>query len=124
MITTKAPSEESESTAVLGMGVNDTTKLQFVNSGKMGDNIIHAFSISTRETDGEHTNVYSGSNNVDFFEDTTIRTRFLVDNGDSSWDLRAGISEASGGTINFNAVFAFLHFKVLELLALISFIKM
>ena len=36
LITTKAPSEESESTAVVGLGVNDTTKLQFVNSGKMG----------------------------------------------------------------------------------------
>ena len=106
LITTKAPSEESESTAVVGLGVNDSTKLQFVNSGKMGENIYTRFSVSTRDTDGEHTNIYSGTNNVDFFEDTTIRTRFLVDNGDSSWDLRAGISEASGGTINFNAVFA------------------
>ena len=111
LITTKAPSEESESTAVVGIGVNDTTKLQFVNSGKMGDNIYTRFSISTRETDGEHTNIYSGLNNVDFFEDTTIRTRFLVDNGDSSWDFRAGISEASGGTINFNAVFALPAFQ-------------
>src|SRR6056300_1769411 len=40
LITTKAPSEESESSAVIGLGVNDTTKFQFVNSGKMGDNII------------------------------------------------------------------------------------
>jgi iron complex outermembrane receptor protein len=111
LITTKAPSEESESSAVIGLGVNDTTKFQFVNSGKMGDNIYTRFSVSTRETDGEHTNVYSGANNVDFFEDTTIRTRFLVDNGDSTWDLRAGVSEASGGTINFNAVFALPAFQ-------------
>ena len=111
LITTKAPSEESESTAVVGMGVNNSTKLQFVNSGKMGENVYTRFSVSTRDTDGEHTNVFSNSNNVDHFEDTTIRTRFLVDNGDSSWDLRAGISEASGGTINFNAVFALPAFQ-------------
>ena len=35
----------------------------------------------------------------------------MVDNGDSSWDLRAGVSEASGGTINFNAVFALPAFQ-------------
>ena len=111
LITTKAPSEESQSTAVVGMGVNNSSKLQFVNSGKMGDNVYTRFSVSTRETDGEHTNIFSNSNNVDHFEDTTIRARFLVDNGDSSWDLRAGMSEASGGTINFNAVFALPAFQ-------------
>ena len=111
LITTKAPSEESESTAVIGMGINNSSKLQYVNSGKMGDNVYTRFSVSTRETDGEHTNVYSNLKNVDFFEDTTIRSRILVDNGDSSWDFRAGVSEASGGTINFNAVFALPAFQ-------------
>ena len=111
LITTKAPSEESESTAVIGMGINNSSKLQYVNSGKMGDNVYTRFSVSTRETDGEHTNIYSNLKNVDFFEDTTIRSRVLVDNGDSSWDFRAGVSEASGGTINFNAVFALPAFQ-------------
>ena len=96
LITTKAPSEESESTAVVGMGINNSSKLQFVNSGKIADNVYTRFSVSTRETDGEHTNVFTKSNNVDFFEDTTVRSRILIDNDDSSWDLRAGISEASG----------------------------
>ena len=111
LITTKAPSEESESTAVIGMGVNNASKLQYVNSGKMGDNVYTRFSISTRETDGEHTNVYSNLKNVDFFEDTTIRGRVLVEEDDSSWDFRFGMSEASGGTINFNAVFALPAFQ-------------
>ena len=111
LITTKAPSEESESTAVVGMGANNSSKLQYVNSSKMGDNVYTRFSVSTRETDGEHTNVYSNLKNVDFFEDTTIRSRVLIDNGDSSWDFRAGVSEASGGTINFNAVFALPAFQ-------------
>jgi iron complex outermembrane receptor protein len=111
LITTKAPSEESESTAVVGMGINNSSKLQFVNSGKIADNVYTRFSVSTRETDGEHTNVFTKSNNVDFFEDTTVRSRILIDNDDSSWDLRAGISEASGGTINFNAVFALPAFQ-------------
>jgi len=111
LITTKAPSGESENTAVVGMGVNNSSKLQYVNSGMLGDNVYTRFSVSTRETDGEHTNIFSNSQNVDFFEDTTIRTRVLVDNDSSSWDLRAGISEASGGTINFNAVFALPAFQ-------------
>ncbi|MDB2411355.1 TonB-dependent receptor [Gammaproteobacteria bacterium] len=111
LITTKAPSGESENTAVVGMGVNNSSKLQYINSGMLGDNVYTRFSVSTRETDGEHTNIFSNSQNVDFFEDTTIRTRILVDNDSSSWDLRAGISEASGGTINFNAVFALPAFQ-------------
>ena len=111
LITTKAPSEESESTAVIGMGVNNASKLQYVNSGKMGDNVYTRFSVSTRETDGEHTNVYSNLKNVDFFEDTTLRGRVLVEEDDSSWDFRFGMSEASGGTINFNAVFALPAFQ-------------
>ncbi|MDB4055983.1 TonB-dependent receptor [Gammaproteobacteria bacterium] len=111
LITTKTPSEESESTAVIGMGVNNASKLQYVNSGKMGDNVYTRFSVSTRETDGEHTNVYSNLKNVDFFEDTTLRGRILVEEDDSSWDFRFGMSEASGGTINFNAVFALPAFQ-------------
>jgi len=111
LITTKAPSEESESTAVIGMGVNNASKLQYVNSGKMGDNVYTRFSVSTRETDGEHTNVYSNLKNVDFFEDTTLRGRVLVEEDDSSWDFIFGMSEASGGTINFNAVFALPAFQ-------------
>ncbi|MDC3380451.1 TonB-dependent receptor [Gammaproteobacteria bacterium] len=111
LITTKTPSEESESTAVIGMGVNNASKLQYVNSGKMGDNVYTRFSVSTRETDGEHTNVYSNLKNVDFFEDTTLRGRILIEEDDSSWDFRFGMSEASGGTINFNAVFALPAFQ-------------
>jgi len=111
LITTKKPSEETESTAVIGMGVNNASKLQFVNSGKIGDNVYTRFSVSTRDTDGEHTNVYSNLKNVDFFEDTTIRGRVLVEEDDSSWDFRFGMSEASGGTINFNAVFALPAFQ-------------
>ncbi len=111
LITTKAPSDEPESSALVGMGTNNSSKLQYVNSSKMGDNVYTRFSVSTRETDGEHTNVFTKSNNVDFFEDTTVRARILVDNDDSSWDFRAGISEASGGTINFNAVFALPAFQ-------------
>ena len=111
LITTKAPSGESENTAVVGVGVNNSSKLQYVNSGMLGENVYTRFSVSTRETDGEHTNIYSNSQNVDFFEDTTVRGRILVDNDTNSWDFRAGISEANGGTINFNAVFALPAFQ-------------
>ena len=66
-----------------------------------------------RETDGEHTNVYSGLNNVDFFEDTSVQSRFLIDDGGpKTWDIRASYSDVSGGTINSMLFLAFLvlHF--------------
>ena len=107
LITTKEPEEGSSSRVVAGAGNNGSAKLQYVTNATVADNVKARFSVSTRETDGEHTNIYSGLNNVDFFEDTSIQSRFLVDDGGpTTWDIRAGYSDVSGGTINFNAVFA------------------
>jgi iron complex outermembrane receptor protein len=64
-------------------------------------------SINRRETDGHYSNTYTGANSVDFLEDTTVRGRLIWDvSEDLSLDMRAGMSEVSGGAINFNAVFA------------------
>ena len=79
LITTKEPEEGSSSKVLVGAGNNGSAKLQYVLNGNVADNVNGRLSISTRETDGEHTNVYSGLNNVDFFEDTTVQTRFIVD---------------------------------------------
>ena len=36
---------------------------------------------------------------------TSVQSRFLIDDGGpKTWDIRAGYSDVSGGTINFNAV--------------------
>ena len=106
LITTKEPEEGTSSKVAVGAGNNGSAKLQYILNGNVADNVNGRLSISTRETDGEHTNIYSGLNNVDFFEDTTVQTRFIVDDGPRTWDFRAGFSDVSGGTINFNAVFA------------------
>ena len=111
LITTKEPSGESDSRVTIGFGNNDATKFQYVTDGNLSENIKTRFSVSRRETDGEHTNVFTNTNNVDFFEDTTVRSRFLIEDGSETWDIRAGFSEASGGTINFNAVFALPVFQ-------------
>ncbi|NDH49230.1 MAG: Plug domain-containing protein [Proteobacteria bacterium] len=111
LISTKEPSGEPESKVTVGFGTNDATKFQYITEGSLTENIKSRFSISRRETDGEHTNVFTKTNNVDFFEDTTVRSRFLIEDGSKTWDIRAGVSEASGGTINFNAVFALPVFQ-------------
>ena len=52
-------------------------------------------------------NTFTGASSVDFLEDTTVRGRLIWDVNDAlSLDMRAGVSEVSGGAINFNAVFA------------------
>ncbi|MDG2061611.1 MAG: TonB-dependent receptor [SAR86 cluster bacterium] len=111
IITTRQPTEESESSVVFGAGNNSSNKMQGVFSGKLSDNVFGRLTVSSRETDGELVNDFTNTNNVDFFEDTTVRGRLLIDNDDSTWDLRVGSSQAEGGTINFNAVFALPAFQ-------------
>ena len=114
LITTKEPEEGSSSKVVVGAGNNGAAKLQFVTNATVAEHVKARFSVSSRETDGEHTNLYSGLNNVDFFEDTSVQSRFLIDDGGpKTWDIRAGYSDVSGGTINFNAVFGLPGFTFL-----------
>ena len=55
LITTKEPEEGSSSKVVVGAGNNGSAKLQYVLNGNVSDNVNGRLSISTRETDGEHT---------------------------------------------------------------------
>lgn len=106
LITTNEPTETFEGQITGGFGNNDTYRLQGAISGALADNVRGRLSFSHRETDGHFTNIFLDKDNVDFFEDDTVRGRVIIDAGATTWDLRAGYTETKGGTINFNATFA------------------
>lgn len=106
LITTNKPTEELEGRITGGVGNNDSYRVQGMVSGALADNLFGRLSFSQRETDGFNSNAFSGRDNVDFFEDTTVRGRLLFEGERTTWDARLGYSEADSGTINFNATFA------------------
>ena len=107
LVTTNRPDEEFEGKMKVGVGNNGSTNASLTLSGALADGVLGRVSINRRETDGHYSNTYTGANSVDFLEDTTVRGRLIWDvNEELSLDMRAGMSEVSGGAINFNAVFA------------------
>jgi iron complex outermembrane receptor protein len=107
LVTTNRPDEEFEGKVKVGAGNNGSTNASLTLSGGLADGVLGRISVSQRETDGHYSNAYTGANSVDFLEDTTVRGRLIWDvNEELSLDFRAGMSEVSGGAINFNAVFA------------------
>jgi len=107
LVTTNRPDEEFEGKVKVGAGNNGTKNANLTVSGGMGDGVLGRLSVSHRETDGHYSNVFTGADSVDFLEDTTVRGRLIMDlDEELSLDIRAGMSEVSGGAINFNAVFA------------------
>ena len=107
LVTTNRPDEEFEGKIKVGVGNNGSTNASLTLSGALADGVLGRVSINRRETDGHYSNTYTGANSVDFLEDTTVRGRLIWDvNEELSLDMRAGMSEVSGGAINFNAVFA------------------
>lgn len=107
LVTTNRPGEEFEGKVKVGAGNNGTKNANLTLSGSMGDGVLGRLSVSHRETDGHYSNVFTGADSVDFLEDTTVRGRLIMDvDEELSLDVRAGMSEVSGGAINFNAVFA------------------
>ena len=107
IVTTNRPDEEFEGKVKVGAGNNGSKNASLTLSGGLGDGVLGRVSVSQRETDGHYSNSFTGANSVDFMEDTTVRGRLIWDvNEELSLDFRAGMSEVSGGAINFNAVFA------------------
>jgi iron complex outermembrane receptor protein len=108
LVNTRKPGDEFEGRIRLGAGNNDTYKGSVILSGPLSDNVSGRISAYTRETDGHYTNIYTNQDDaVDYLEDTGFKGRLVWDVSDTtSIDFRAGMSEVSGGAINFNAVFA------------------
>lgn len=107
LVTTNRPDEEFEGKMKVGAGNNGSKNANLTLSGGLSDGMLGRLSVSHRETDGHYSNAFTGANSVDFLEDTTVRGRLIWDVSEElSLDMRAGMSEVSGGAINFNAVFA------------------
>ena len=88
-------------------GNNGSKNASLTLSGGLAEGVLGRVSVSQRETDGHYSNALTGASSVDFLEDTTVRGRVIWDvNEELSLDFRGGMSEVSGGAINFNAVFA------------------
>jgi len=107
IVTTNRPDEEFEGKVKVGAGNNGSKNASLTLSGGLAEGVLGRVSVSQRETDGHYSNSFTGAKSVDFMEDTTVRGRLIWDvNEELSFDFRAGMSEVSGGAINFNAVFA------------------
>jgi len=107
IVTTNRPDEEFEGKVKVGAGNNGSKNASLTLSGGLAEGVLGRVSVSQRETDGHYSNALTGAKSVDFMEDTTVRGRLIWDvNEELSLDFRAGMSEVSGGAINFNAVFA------------------
>ncbi|ETN92553.1 hypothetical protein U062_00429 [Gammaproteobacteria bacterium MOLA455] len=107
IVTTNRPDEEFEGKVKVGAGNNGSKNASLTLSGGLTEGVLGRISVNQRETDGHYSNALTGANSVDFLEDTTVRGRLIWDvNEELSLDFRGGLSEVSGGAINFNAVFA------------------
>ena len=108
LVTTKEPGDEFEGRAKVGIGSDDLTTASLRLSGPLGDSARGSLSASYRDFEGVFDNIYENApTGVDYLEDTTVRGRLIWEPSDNlSWDFRAGVSDVSGGAINFNAVFA------------------
>ena len=107
IVSTNRPDEEFEGKVKVGAGNNGSKNASLTLSGGLAEGVLGRVSVSQRETDGHYSNALTGASSVDFLEDTTVRGRVIWDvNEELSLDFRGGMSEVSGGAINFNAVFA------------------
>ena len=113
LVTTKEPGEDFEGSVQAGFGDPSQYRANFRLSGGVTDTLRASLSGSYRNHDGHYTNVLTGADDaVDYLEDTTLRTRFILQpNDDLKLDFRAGFSDVSGGAINFNAGFAIPFFE-------------
>ncbi len=115
LVTTREPGEEFEGQVKVGGGSDGLAKGSVRLAGPLGDSVRGSVSASYREFDGVYSNIYENPGSaVDYTEDTTVRGRLIFEPNDQlTWDFRAGYSEAEGGAINFNAVFAIPAFNAI-----------
>ena len=108
LVTTAEPGDSLQAQLHAGAGSNGIVNFRGTVSGPLSDSLGARASLSHSSTDGFYENVFTGAADaVDYLEDTSARGRLVWELGEATrLDLRAGFSEASGGAINFNAVFA------------------
>ncbi|MDT8319784.1 MAG: TonB-dependent receptor [Xanthomonadales bacterium] len=109
IVNTLKPGAEPVFKARAGIGNNSSWDASALISGPIaGDTLAGSLTAYSRETDGHYDNAFTGADDaVDFLEDQGLRGRLVWDvSEDFELDFRASASEAEGGAINFNAVFA------------------
>ena len=107
LVTTRKPGDEPEGRVTVEAGTQGTARVSASYSTPLSDNVKASFTYSHRETDGFYENSFNPDLGVDYLEDDTGRVRLLWDVSDTtSLDIKAGLSNVSGGAINFNAAFA------------------
>jgi iron complex outermembrane receptor protein len=112
IVTTKMPSDELEGRVTLGVGNNNSQRINGVISGPLSENVRGRLTASYKTTDGFYENTFTGADDsVDYLEDTNIRGRMIWDASDDlTLDFRASLGKVEGGAINYNAVFALPSF--------------
>jgi iron complex outermembrane receptor protein len=112
IVTTKEPSEELEGSVKLGLGNNNSQRINGIISGGLSDNVRGRLTLSSSTTDGHYSNVLTGADDsVDYLEDMSVKGRVMWDvSEDFKLDMRFARSEVESGAINFNAVFALPSF--------------
>jgi len=113
LVTTQEPTNELEGKVTATVGNVGIARGSAMISGPIiEDTLLGRIAISTSQTDGFYTNIFTGQDDaVDFLEDTSLRGRLIWNvNDDLRLDFRGGFSEVSAGAINFNATFAIPQF--------------
>ena len=114
LVTTKMPADELEGRITLGVGNNNSQRINGVISGPLSENVRGRLTASYKTTDGFYENTFTGADDsVDYLEDTNIRGRLIWDASDDlTLDFRASMGKVEGGAINYNAVFALPSFVI------------
>jgi iron complex outermembrane receptor protein len=112
LITTEKPSDVMEARIEGGVGNNNSQRYSGMLTGPLADNVFGRIVVAHSTTDGFYENVYLGRDDaVDYLEDTSVKGRLIWEaTDDLTYDFRGSYSEAKGGAINFNAVFALPSF--------------
>ena len=116
LVTTAEPGDALRAEVAAGVGNNGILSLRGTVSGPLSDALGARLTVNRDQFDGHYRNAFTGVGDaVDYLEDTGARGRLVWNLGDATrLDLRAGLSEVSGGAINFNAVFAIPSFAALD----------
>ena len=107
IISTRKPGDAAQYDLSGGFGSDGSYKASVYAGGPLGEGIKGAVSAYTRKTDGQWKNLDRGCDDcVDFFEETGVQGRMLLEAAGGEIDVKAKYSKIDAGAINFNATIA------------------
>lgn len=106
IVTTSPPTEELSGKIKSSVANDNTYFAQGTVSGPINDDLLFRLSGTWRDSDGFHSNKFSGGAIVDRFENFDIDGRLLWEPNDRlSVDMKARYGEVDASAITFNATF-------------------